>query len=247
MKQPRFITSKFDGRCADCGRETRAGERVYWRARGEIECGDCAAFNGRENAGAAVQAAPAAQPAAAPSGDFDPALTWDDTPPSAGASIGNRNGVPQRVHVPTVQVQPVPEQCDNGAALKLSGNMKTVRMDNRAECDDCGTLAELSHVDSVGLALCHDCEVKADAAQVPDNVRELSARRIEKAVNGEAPELDTLESMARDTIVTLVNALDRMSDEQCANVYAHLIRYGAESTRQSRAVLFREISLAIRS
>lgn len=225
-RQPRFITSKFDGRCADCGRETRAGERVFWRARGEVECGDCAAFNGRD-----IDSVPAAQPAApqqsAPqpqSGDFHAALSWDDTPPARGASIAQRNSAPT-----------------DSAPLKLGGNMRTVRMDQRESCDDCGKLAELSHHDATGLALCHDCEAKhderiAEREQVPTAapVVELAAKRIADTVSEPAPELDATCATVCDLLVTLVNAVDRLDSEQCDALRATALHYANDSASGTR-------------
>ena len=147
-RQPRFITSKFDGKCADCGRDTRAGERVYWRARGEVECGDCAAFNGRDGAPAVVAAAPVAQSVGA---DSDPAMTWDDTPPSAGASIGQRNGTDPHAASNRLIANAVAR---DPSLIADTGRKFGAHHPNADNCDECGRLDELSHNDHTGTALC---------------------------------------------------------------------------------------------
>ena len=80
-RQPKVMTSKFDGTCSACQRHVNAGETIRWLARGTIECSDCM---GVSDAPAQPQQQPN-QPAK--SDAWRAAMTWDDDTPQPGASL----------------------------------------------------------------------------------------------------------------------------------------------------------------
>lgn len=275
MRNPKYMTSKFDGTCSDCERHVAAGETIYWLSRGVIECADCARINQREPVSTAARAQRTAQPAqpatpSQPAGasfqygtgnpdvtQFDPALSWDDTPPVPGKSIGDTGASVRDPHAASNRL--IAAAVARDPELRAQVTTAPVQSDERDgmdHCDDCNGLAELSHHDGSGLALCGDCESKHDERiaareQIPakDSTRavvELSAARIKRdAESPSAPDLDPLSATVCDLLVTLVNCIDRLDADQCDALRSHANRYSADSASGSRRRLWQSLGRAI--
>jgi hypothetical protein len=95
MTNPRYMNSKFDSLCCNCGSHINAGERIRYLGRSKAECRDCMPSE--------TKAAPAAN-------DWASALAWDESEPAPGASIGATQQIEtaQRTGTPVADiVQPI--------------------------------------------------------------------------------------------------------------------------------------------
>lgn len=77
----KFLLSKFNGHCVDCGADINRGELVYWLGKGKgVQCQNCAPR---------IADSDQPHPVADTGGDsWSSALAWQPAPP-VGASIGN--------------------------------------------------------------------------------------------------------------------------------------------------------------
>ena len=78
MRQAKHMISKYNGTCADCGRHIDAGEPIYWKARGVVQCSNCMPSNDNAPVDDTLPNSNA--------GAWSNALAWNSAPPP-GASI----------------------------------------------------------------------------------------------------------------------------------------------------------------
>ena len=91
MKPQRYMNSRFDSHCSNCGHGIARGDRILYQGRGRALCMNCAPPEfGSDNAATDANAAPP------PGGDWSSMLSWNDTTPKPGDSIGQPTG-PQPV------------------------------------------------------------------------------------------------------------------------------------------------------
>lgn len=197
-RNPRSMVNKFDSTCGDCGRPIAKGETILYHGKGYAQCNDCAPVNTTP-----------AQPAKAQS--WQDALAWDDSAPDAGASIGGT----------ATATRPKLEKADY-----VTQKVNKVHYLNDNECEHCGIVAELSHHDATGQALCIDCEKHHD--QLADTGQQIIEQAQAKATNQqwkgddqtrrlEAAKVDPLddisatdraEALTTELLLILVNAID---------------------------------------
>jgi hypothetical protein len=255
MKTPKWMTSKFRGHCDTCGRDVAAGESIYWKSRGVIDCEDCAS-------GSAPSQPSGPQPIASDAkvkrdaDAFGAALTWDDAPPDAGASLGAN-----RVSYPATGVSAIP--CDNMPAQPIESqrfiDTRTGDIVTQVPVSEIAHFEKYSGPRAVGeIDTGCDQFKRANAARnaidpvVPvakDATRavvELAAQRVKRDAEREhAPELDALSLTVFDLLVTLVNCLDRLDADQCDALRSHANRASAESASGSRRRLWQSLGRSI--
>lgn len=83
MRQPKHMISKYNGTCSDCGQHIDAGEPIYWKARGVVQCQACMPSDDNAPANNTLPNSAA--------GSWSNALAWDATTPEPGASIQDDN------------------------------------------------------------------------------------------------------------------------------------------------------------
>lgn len=106
-RTPRSMTNKFDSTCGDCGRAVDKGETILYHGRGYIQCNDCAPANTIPN-----NAKPTNEQS------WSDMLSWDDSQPEKGASIG---GVATPVKSKPVEVVSV-KSADTGQPVNVVTN-----------------------------------------------------------------------------------------------------------------------------
>lgn len=121
------------------------------------------------------------------------ALAWDSDEPAAGSSIGG-----------------------TATAVKAPAKVSPIKpVDNRDNCEHCGALAELSHHDATGQALCNDCEKHHDqmAADDAERMARIGTEIIDQAAAKVDPlddisNADRAEALTSELLIILVNAID---------------------------------------
>ena len=135
-------------------------------------------------------------------------------------------------------------------------------------CEDCmqtpNDTPDAIQDDSWASALAWDTKQPQPVASSPQaNIRRVTAaadkapvQRITKPAKpvvvdftrsetGERPELDLQAQTVCDLLVTLINAVDRLTSDQRHAIYCHALDFGRNSASESRAKLWREFAQVI--
>jgi len=216
-KQAHYMISKFAGTCNRCGDRVEAGEAIYWLARGKIECNDCtggAAYDAVSgNTTSALKS-----PASDSNGDkWAAAMDWDNSAPSAGASIAATAAV-KKPATPR-KAKPAPKPTPAKVVPVVASQPPTD--------------AEKKVIDARMIAAGHT----PPAETVPE-----TAAKPELFYN--EPNRDAVSALVCDQLALLVNALDSATIEQRKTISAYAETFAADSVVPSRARIWTALSIA---
>lgn len=156
MKQ---MKSKFHNTCKACGDTIYPGDEIAHLRKGHAEHIEC--YRARTAANPSNDTiTPTVPTGTSQVDDWSTALGWNETAPEPGASIGNTT---QDNATIGINVQRVPAKCDNIPPSIQNGPESNDNGPATGACDRCETIAELSHNDTTGTALCADCNTAVDA------------------------------------------------------------------------------------
>lgn len=84
-KSPKFMQSRFDSRCCDCGASINKGETIYYLGRSRAQCQNCA-----PRVADTDQSHPIDTPKQSGGDNWADALAWQPAPPPGESINGNR-------------------------------------------------------------------------------------------------------------------------------------------------------------
>lgn len=109
QKTPRTMQSKFDSTCCDCGRHIDKGETILYLGRNRAQCDVCML------SGQPISVTPG-KPASNAQAWHD-ALSWDDSEPVAGDSIGFTDSTGNNYRDHPVKIPEKPIVCNDSTTV----------------------------------------------------------------------------------------------------------------------------------
>ena len=184
MRQAKHMISKYNGTCADCGRHIDAGEPIYWKARGVVQCSNCMPSNDNAPVDDTLPNSNA--------GAWSNALAWNSAPPP-GASI-NASPAPvatsaqdyAQASQPANVSHPNPNHLNN----KLADINARLQADNAPQPDPAPKFTVV------------------DSSPAPNTSRETPP------APAYAPGDDLVTDILEDQLISLVNAITKLSPDQ---------------------------------
>lgn len=257
MTQPKRLQSRFPGACHDCGAHVATGEPILWLRKNTIVCADCDAA-GYDDAGRPI-GTPATVTDSTPAGDWSAALAWNDKPPAPGESIGiNSDTIAPAKPAPAkpaiksslfrdtrtgeiVARVPIHELASfqKYTGDKTPGEFDNPPAPNFRECKTCGTKYHHNNLACHGNGFCSEKCAQTDSLLAD------TAVRIVKTAQADRPQLTATAATLVDMLVTIVNAIDRLTVDECETVAAHCTHLANETASGSRRRAFESLARTI--
>ena len=233
MRQPKRLNSRYPGTCNDCDAAIAPGDPVLWLRKGVVVCADCDA-SGYDDSGQAIANQAPANQAPATGNNWASALAWNDTAPQPGASIGT--AVTQPNQAPAIQAPAIRSQ--------LFRDTRTGEIVSRVPVVDIAHFEKYAGDRQAGEfdAPPGDDQAKGDDQAAPV---ELAAARIIRTVNADRPQLSNQAATVTDILVTLVNAIDRLTVDDCEAIAAHCLHFANETVSGSRRRAWQQFARTI--
>jgi len=190
MRQAKYMVSKYNGQCNDCGRPIAAGENIYWKARGVVQCSDCMPSN--DNAPASDTMPNSA------AGSWSNALAWNSAP-APGASIGA---------AATQPATPAPNYPPEHINSKLADINTRLQAENTPDPAPAPTFTVVSSTP--------DPDPAPEVVETPSQTLH-------------APADDLAIAMLQDQLISLVNAIGKLTPDQISTLRDYTTQLQATS------------------